>query len=340
MSLFNALSEIAKNIKSHRDAMGISEATTTQVSILPFIDALGYDTKNPIEVRFQHPILNWDAVDYAIVREGEPIVVLEAKKASENLSKKYWKQLFEYFNAEDVRFGILTNGIEYRFYTDLKKRNVMDEQPFLTIDMSNLDERLVAELDSFTKVNFNPQHILDGAQKRRIARLLAREIDKPSDDFVKHFAKQVHSGRLTGEDVQRYRQLVREAWRGLVAEARIDPPPPPPPPPGNDIPVYGSYGEHRFEAVMLRTSLANGFNGGSHCIQYSGRLTNGKEAMIAAIRTVDPAFVPGTKQYGLSFWKVIDPDDGTERPLFIMSKHVIVADEAGALRQRVLNQSR
>ena len=231
--------------------MDKSEATVEQVSVLPFIDALGYDTQNPAEVRKQYAILNWDAVDYAILRNNEPIMVVEAKKASEALTK-HWKQLFQYFNADKARVGILTNGIEYRFYTDLDKSNIMDKQPFLTLDMLNPDEQVVKELEGFTKIGFDSERITAVAQKRRITRLLKQEMSQPSDEFVRHFAKQVHSGRLTGADVQRYGQLVKDAWREIQShETVIVKPPsengeddgqkPPPPPPGKDIPVFGYY---------------------------------------------------------------------------------------------------
>lgn len=345
MTLFDVLSKISAHVEHQRPLIA-SEDDTILVSIHPFVRALGYDTQNLTEFRAQFSAdaktTGGEKVDYAILRDGKPIIFIEVKAAHISLNETHWKQLYNYFNAEDVRFGILTNGIEYRFYTDLKKRHIMDKEPFLVIDMLNLDERLAAELEGFTKASFDPQRILDGAQKRRIAHLLARELEQPSDDFVRYFAKQVHSGRLTEEDTQRYKQLVQEAWRMMVKRKESDSngetvDPDPKPPSDKDIPVFGYYEGHRFEAVMLRTSLVNGFNGGSHCIQYNGRLTNGKEAMIAAIRTVDPAFNPGKKQYGLGFWKVIDPADGTERPLFIMSKHVTPDED---LRQRVLGSSR
>ncbi|MCE2472174.1 MAG: type I restriction enzyme HsdR N-terminal domain-containing protein, partial [Anaerolineae bacterium] len=125
MRLFDALSQISEQIKQHRELMNKSEATVEQVSVLPFVDALGYDTKKPAEVRRQYPILNMDAVDFAILRDGEPIMFLEAKKADENLNAKHWKQLFQYFNADKARIGILTNGVDYRFYSDIVKPNIM-----------------------------------------------------------------------------------------------------------------------------------------------------------------------------------------------------------------------
>lgn len=333
MSLFDALSKIAEHVKQHREVMNKSEATVEQVSVVPFIDALGYDTKNPAEVRKQYAILNWDAVDFAVLRNSEPIMVIEAKKSSETLGAKFWKQLFEYFNADKARVGILTNGIEYRIYIDSAKQNIMDHEPSLTIDLDNLDKVAVAQLEGFTKSDFHPEHSL---RKVKISNLLARELRSPSDEFVRFFAKQIHSGAVWQTVIEEYRPIVQQCLDEILKRKNTEPIPPKPTP-ENDIPIFGSYKGRRFEAIMLRRSLANGFNGASHCIRYEGKLTSGKEAMIAAIRSVDPNFNPGENQYGLGFWHVIDPADGTEHPLYIMSKHVIVNDEDEALRQRVLS---
>ena len=347
MSLFDALNRISEDVLTHLDTMRGSEATTEQVSVLPFLDALGFDTQNPNEVRRQFPILNWDAVDFAVLRDGAPIMVVEAKKAGENLSTKYWKQLFQYFNADKAQIGILTNGLEYRFYTDTITTNIMDREPFISMDLRALDKFSVADLESLTKSRFDPETSL---RKIKISNLVETEFRQPSDEFVRYFAKQVHDGAVWQSVIIEYRSILKHCLGELVLREGARHRPLPKPEPvgpkikkldgetrmGKDIPVFGKYEGHRFEAVILRASLATGFNGASRCIQYKGKLTNGKEAMIAAIRTINPAFSPGKKHHGLGFWHFTDPADGAEHPLYIMSKHVI-PDEA--LRKRVLDMS-
>jgi hypothetical protein len=54
------------------------------------------------------------------------------------IESKHWEQdlnlhdnqLLRYFNVSTAKFGLLTNGIIYRFYTDLVTPNKMDEKPF------------------------------------------------------------------------------------------------------------------------------------------------------------------------------------------------------------------
>lgn len=329
MSLFDSLSKIAEQIKQHRDLMDTSEATVEQVSVLPFIDALGYVTHNPAEVRRQYAILNLDAVDFAILRNDEPMMVIEAKKASESLTK-HWKQLFEYFNADKARIGILTNGIQYRFYTDGVKQNIMDDEPFLNIDLLNLNNVSVAHMHGFTKTRFHPDHSL---RKIKISNLLARELRQPTDEFVRYFAKQVHSGSLWQNVIEEYRQIVKQCWDEVVQREiarhvhppRPDPDPIGPNPPITDtnlpkpqtwldgsveIPVYASWNDHNFEATLrLRGKIANVGN----LVLWDGKWLNPLLAGEAARKTIDPNTTGYVK--GMTFWRFRDPADESLRPI-------------------------
>ena len=214
MSLVEKLSKISANLTKQKQLLlGENEEAAIRVSILPFIEALGFDIRNLAEVKSE---VTADArrkgrkrADYEIYLDGEPILVIEAKPAHNVLTEDDWDQLKGYYNDIEVRFGILTNGLEYRFYTDLKKDNVMDIEPFLTIDMLNLENRLVSELEGFTKADFDAQRIIAGAQRQVIVRLILKEMDHPSNELVRHFASQVHSGRLSDSDLQRYARLVK-----------------------------------------------------------------------------------------------------------------------------------
>lgn len=221
MSLYDDLNKIAEQVRNQRHLMNNEDATIL-VSIQPFIRALGYNTENLMEVRPQYSAdaktSGGERVDYAIMREGKPIIFIEAKAANLILNDNYWKQLHHYFNAEDVRIGILTNGIEYRFYTDLKKRNIMDKEPFFVLDILNLDKRLVKELEPFTKKGFDAERILASAKIQRIVYLLHQEMDSPSDGIVKHFAGQVYLGNVNARIIQEFMPLVRAAFNRFVEQ--------------------------------------------------------------------------------------------------------------------------
>ena len=355
MSLYDDLTRIARQVESQLRQMKNNETATINVSVMPFIRALGYNTQDLSEVYPEYAILNMDAVDLAILREGEPIIFLEAKKASERLSTKHWKQLFEYFNADKARIGILTNGIEYRFYTDSAKQNIMDNEPFLTINLRDLDKVSVAHLDGFTKERFHPEHSL---RKIKTSKLLRHELKQPSDEFVKYFARQVHSGAIWQSVIEEFRPLLKHAWDELIEqeisrrlqrheakeeglaelplESEIEKPDPPVNPGDSKyIPIFGYYEGHRFEAELLRKSINDGLTIAGNQIRFNGKTTWLKNAAVIAIRSVDPSFEP-TRTYpnGFEFWYVVDPADGKEH----MIRYISGWDNMDeALRQRVLS---
>ena len=118
-----------------------NEEMTKQALIIPFVQMLGFDVFNPIEVRAEYSAdfgnKKGEKVDYALFKDNEPIIFIEAKSVNENLNN-HDAQLSRYFNSTtDVKLAVLTNGIEYRFFTDLNANNVMDDAPFLILKMEH-----------------------------------------------------------------------------------------------------------------------------------------------------------------------------------------------------------
>ena len=348
MGLMDELRKISEQVNQQRHLM-TTEAATAQVSIRPFIDTLGYDTFNLNEV---YPEYTADAkasgserVDYAIMQQGKPIILIEAKSADKVLSENHWKQLYNYYGAEDVKFGILTNGIEYRFYTDLEKLNIMDKQPFLTVDMLNLDERLMNELEGFTKAGFDPERILSSARKLRVLRLLDKEYAQPSEGFIRFFARQIYTGPVSKSVIQEFAPVVGQAWREFV-EQKIASRPPTAIEPGMprqkpakpkkrfrkparlisgntiEIPVFAIYTGHRFEATLFFVES----NWKESRIRFEGEELSPSRAGKKAMRFVKPG-ISGPN--GWTFWKLHNPDGNKERDISDLRD-----DEA--LRRRLL----
>ncbi len=363
MELTNAIKKISRQVESQRMLMN-SEQATILVSVLPFIRALGYDTQNLAEVR---PEFSADAkttggekVDYAIMRRGKPIIFIEAKAANIALNENHWKQLHHYFNAEDVRIGILTNGLVFRFYTDLKKSNIMDKQPFMSIDMLNLEEMLVNDLDVFTKSGFNADKIMASAQKRLIARSLRQEMKNPSDELVRLFARQVHSGRLRESDLKRYASLLNAAWRDLIdyevadriqahdkdaAHEVVQPAGEPDAAQSRQvsedeisrtsvaIPVFIEYRPRGSDQThVLRGILHLSDNIGRHqdIIEYEGTIMSPSQAAGRAIRSVNPK---ASDPNGWTFWKFVNRSTGRDDDI-----NLLITDDE--LRRRLMRQSR
>lgn len=148
MDFIDQLKQFSKRVESLKDSISTEEATKTSI-IMPFFAMLGYDVFNPQEFVPEYTadvgIKKGEKVDYAIFKDGKPVILIECKSINENL-EKHDSQLFRYFVTSEAKFAILTNGILYRFYTDLEEPNKMDETPFLEIDILNLKENQVPEI--------------------------------------------------------------------------------------------------------------------------------------------------------------------------------------------------
>lgn len=223
MDFIDRIRELAARIPKQLEHIATEEATKSAL-VMPFIAALGYDVFNPAEVT---PELNADVglkkgekVDYAIMQDGKPIILFECKHHTADLSLAHASQLYRYFSVTEARFAILTNGVVYRFYTDLDAPNKMDSRPFLELDMLNLDERLVDELKKFSKSAFNVETILNTATELRYTReikaLVAQQMQEPSPEFVRFFVAQVYSGRMTQSVREQFDQIARRAFRHYI----------------------------------------------------------------------------------------------------------------------------
>ncbi|GJM82322.1 hypothetical protein HMSSN139_48180 [Paenibacillus sp. HMSSN-139] len=94
-----------------------------------------------------------EKVDYAIMKDKKPMILIEAKSIHEELTK-HDSQLFRYFGTTEAKFAILTNGIIYKFYTDLEEQNKMDATPFFEFNLFDIRDHQLAELSKFKKRNF------------------------------------------------------------------------------------------------------------------------------------------------------------------------------------------
>lgn len=225
MDFIDKLREISARIPKQLEHIQTEEATKNAL-VMPFLSALGYNVFDPTEVT---PELVADVgmkkgekVDYAILREGKPILLIECKHHATDLGKVQASQLYRYFGVTAARFSLLTNGIVYWFYTDLEAPNRMDTKPFFEFNMLDIREPAVEELKKFSKSAFNLDNILTTASElkytREIRRIIAEQMQDPSDEFVKFIASQVYSGKVTQAVRQQFAQLTKQAFKQLVNE--------------------------------------------------------------------------------------------------------------------------
>ncbi len=224
MELQNQLKVLAEKVIKLKEQID-TEESTKHAFVLPFINLLGYDTFNPTEVVPEFTadlgLKKGEKVDYAIFQHGEPIIIIECKNWKEKLNA-HNSQLFRYFHTTKTRFALLTNGIEYQFFTDLESTNKMDEKPFLEFDITQLKENVVNEIAKFHKTNFNVDEIVDNASSlkytKEIKKLIGEELQAPSYDFVRLFASRIYTGRLTEKVMGEFTDLVSKAFTQTISE--------------------------------------------------------------------------------------------------------------------------
>ena len=217
MEILKKLQNLSKRITELKDKIQTEEATKNAF-IMPFIQHLGYDVFNPMEVipEFIADISNkkGEKVDYCIQKDEEPIMIIECKHWKEDL-EIHTTQLERYFSFTKAKFGILTNGIVYKFYTDIDEPNKMDDKPFLQFDLENIKESAINELKKFHKTTFDKSKIFDAAGELKYYNAIKieyqKELEQPSDELVKFFANKVYSGRFTEKAMIQFRQIVKKA---------------------------------------------------------------------------------------------------------------------------------
>jgi len=229
MGMSEEIATISTRISEKVESVKTEEATKTAF-ILPFIRlVLGYDHTDPEEVVPEFVadvgIKQGEKVDYAIMIDGKPVILMECKPVKSDLNKVNASQLYRYFPVTDVKFGILTNGVIYRFYTDLDEPNKMDEKPFFEIDLTNVTDADEKELKQFTKSAFDLESILESASelkyKGEMKKIMAEQLKEPSNEFVKFFAKKVYSGKLTQNAMEMFTQITKSALNQFIKE-RVD----------------------------------------------------------------------------------------------------------------------
>ena len=226
MMLTNRLKVLGDRVPSIIDRLETEEATKNAL-IMPFLSALGYDVFDPAEVvpEFTADVgtKKGEKVDYAILRDNEVIFLVEAKKVSVDLSQTEFGQLYRYFTVTKARIAILTNGIIYRFYTDLEKPNIMDDLPFLEVDLRDLKETELSELGKMSKDSFDLERMLSAASNLKymsaIKGALEQQWKEPSDEFVKLFFSFVHpERRYISSAREEFTPLVKRALQQFIAE--------------------------------------------------------------------------------------------------------------------------
>jgi len=211
------IKQLGERVTKLKDVIQTEEATKNAF-IMPFLQNLGYDVFNPIEVVPEYitdiGTKKGEKIDYAIFKDGVPTILIECKHWAQNLNI-HDGQLLRYFHVSKAKFGLLTNGICYRFYSDLVEPNKMDEKPFLEFNINEIRDSQIEELKKFHKTNFDIESIVTTASELKftneLKHLIHVELTNPTEPFIKHLTKQVYPGVITAKIFEQFAILTRRS---------------------------------------------------------------------------------------------------------------------------------
>ena len=274
MDIAAKLQALANEVEHKLPAAKRSEANTSLFLVQPFFTALGYDVTDPrdVEPEFTADVgIQRERVDYALKVDGKAAILVEVKYAGASLDNQHAAQLRRYFSTKlDIHFGILTNGREFRFFSDLDRPNVMDDEPFFRLNLQDFDETSLDVLAHFAKSRFRAPEAVQAARRskdrQRIRQALKAQFDPLSQEAAAFILSNVAPGETGKSRREELTRLLREEWRaflGLMPTSPDEPSPEPiPPPPDSDyVPVHGYYEEYRFEAELSRQHLSKSLSG-------------------------------------------------------------------------------
>lgn len=225
MDLEARLNELGKVAREHREVL-LTEEAAKNALVMPFLQALGYNVFNPAEVVPEFTcdvgIKKGEKVDYAICSGSAVMMLVECKPANSELSVNNASQLFRYFATTDARLAVLTNGVVYRFYSDIDSPNKMDDRPFFSFQLDALRKSDLKTLERFTKHAFDIEKIVEEAASLKLQSLISKELQKefqePSDDFIRLIAARVHTGRFTTAIRDSFKDLIIGSVSALIRD--------------------------------------------------------------------------------------------------------------------------
>ena len=214
----------------HVDKVGhicSTEETAKQALILPLLDILGFSAFDPTKVRAEYQadfagVKAGERVDYALFCHGQAVMFIEAKPYSEKLTN-HCPQLSRYFNAvPEISVCAITNGQEWRFFTDLNNKNMMDADPFLTINVHNMTESDMKQLYQFRHDQFQPEALRNLAEESiylmAFTDAITESLKEVDIDFVRYVAGRANiQKQFTQKFLESIQHIVRQAVQNTVS---------------------------------------------------------------------------------------------------------------------------
>ncbi|KAM3099373.1 type I restriction endonuclease [Phormidesmis sp. 146-35] len=236
MAFADDIAKVAEQVQKRAGAVSGEEGTKMGL-IVPFFSTLGYDVFDPTEVIPEYiadfaikKSGQFEKVDYAISISGAIVMLVEAK-ARDKKPEAHDGQLKRYFNGlRSAKVAIVTNGIEYLFFTDLRHENMMDEEPFFIFNILSHDQKQIENLKFFHRDNFDALVIKRQAEEMVYLSGMTQLVDSllrsPSDEFIRFLVSQLGSigsryaieGKITSRVIEKFRLIVKKSVQGSLVD--------------------------------------------------------------------------------------------------------------------------
>ena len=117
--LYQVIEKLRERITIHGVQLRQSEALTRSALVDPLLRVLGWDTESPTLVMPEYKVTKVDGgsgtADYALLSEGNPAIVIEAKKLGTPLSDAA-NQCFQYCSKDGILYFAVTDGSIWDVY--------------------------------------------------------------------------------------------------------------------------------------------------------------------------------------------------------------------------------
>lgn len=231
-TFYEQLQRLAEQVRRRQPHIR-GEESTKQSLVVPFLSVLGYDVHDPTEFVPEYiadfakrrPGGPSEKVDYAIHRDGVPVLFIECKSVDSDPSH-HNAQLARYFNATpSVPIAIVTNGVRYMFFTDLEERNILSERPFFLFDILKFSENDADVLETFSRARYDAQTIRDQVEEiiytNKIIAHIGEILRNPSESFTRFVLSEldlVSGKKLTAKLIEKFVPTVRRAVQASLLD--------------------------------------------------------------------------------------------------------------------------
>lgn len=216
---------MAETILERREHCATEEATKMALIVPTLTEVFGYEVYDPRQVVPEYTAdfgaKKGEKVDYALIDDGKPVVLIECKAVGTPLDQAA-AQLHRYFSVSDgsCRTAILTDGVKWRFYADLVDRNKLDQEPCFVFDFDAYDAEDVENLRIACRSDLGSPDRIDRMRelmyRRKIVTWLSRQFGTPDESFISYLAKELHDGARRRNVIELFGRIVPTALAGHV----------------------------------------------------------------------------------------------------------------------------